>query len=82
MNPFKEAPVDLDKFYMNWKQIYPKSYDKTKVDPYTKARIILMNGAETEQIFFFRQKRDCEVVLVPSTSRRPSDFSSLNRWCV
>ena len=37
---------------------------------------------ETEQIFFFRQKRDCEVVLVPSTSCRPSDFSSLNRWCV
>ena len=60
MNPFKEVPVDLDKCFMNWKQIYPKAYDKTKVDPYTKARIILMNGAETEQIFFMHQfNRNC-----------------------
>lgn len=60
MNPFKEVPVDLESCFLNWKQIYPKSYDKCNVDPYTKARIILMNGAETEQIFFLHQfNRNC-----------------------
>ncbi len=45
---------------MNWKQIYPDSYNKTNVNPYTKTRIILMNGAETEQIFFLHQfNRNC-----------------------
>lgn len=60
MNPFLEVPIDLDKCYLNWKQIYPMSYDKNNVDPYTKTRIILMNGAETEQIFFMHQfNRNC-----------------------
>jgi len=60
LNPFNEQPMALDKMYMNWKEIYPKSYDKNNVDPYTKTRIILMNGAETEQIFFLHQfNRNC-----------------------
>ena len=60
MNPFKEVPVNINDLFMNWKQIYPKSYNKNNVDPYTKARIILMNGAETEQIFFMHQfNRNC-----------------------
>lgn len=61
LNPFNEVPKALDKMYMNWKEIYPKSYDKNNVDPYTKTRIILMNGAETEQIFFLHQfNRNCD----------------------
>ena len=61
MNPFKEVPVNIDDLFMNWKQIYPRSYNKNNVDPYTKARIILMNGAETEQIFFMHQfNRNCD----------------------
>lgn len=60
LNPFNEQPMALDKMYMNWKEIYPKAYDKNNVDPYTKTRIILMNGAETEQIFFLHQfNRNC-----------------------
>ena len=60
LNPFNEQPIDLEKSYMNWREIYPKSYDKNNVDPYTKTRIILMNGAETEQIFFMHQfSRNC-----------------------
>ncbi len=60
MNPFNEQPIDLEKTYMNWREIYPKSYDKNNVDPYTKTRIILMNGAETEQVFFMHQfSRNC-----------------------
>ncbi len=52
MNPFKEKPINLIDSFQNWKQLYPKPYNKDKVDPYTKARIILMNGTEFEANWF------------------------------
>ena len=39
----------------NYKQIYPKPYNKYEVDPYTKTRIILMNGTEFEANWFSHQ---------------------------
>ena len=36
----------------NFKQLYPKPYNKNTVDPYTKTRIILMNGTEFEANWF------------------------------
>ncbi len=60
LNPFEQDTINLNESYMDWKQLYPSSYDKYSVDPYTKTRIILMNGAETEQIFFLHQfNRNC-----------------------
>lgn len=60
MNPFEISPIDIDYAFMNWKEIYPCSYDKNDVNPYTKARIILMNGTEVEQAFFLHQfSRNC-----------------------
>ena len=44
MNPFKEKAISIEKSLQNWKDLYPKPYDKREVDPYTKTRIILMNG--------------------------------------
>ena len=55
MNPFKEKPIPLEKAFQNWKELYPKSYDKREVDPYTKTRIILMNGTEFEANWFSHQ---------------------------
>ncbi len=52
MNPFKEKPINLISSFQNWKQLYPKPYNKLEVDPYTKARIILMNGTEFEANWF------------------------------
>lgn len=52
MNPFKEKAAPLEKFIGNWQQLYPRSYDKTDIDPYTKTRIILMNGTEFEANWF------------------------------
>ncbi len=52
MNPFNEKPVSIVKTYQNWQQIYPKPYDKRETDPYTKTRIILMNGTEFEANWF------------------------------
>ena len=60
MNPFDfESPITGQKYY-DWKNIYPMPYDKVTTSPYTKARVILMNGCETEQIFFLHQfQRNC-----------------------
>ncbi len=52
MNPFKEKPINLTSSFRNWKQLYPKPYNKDKIDPYTKCRIILMNGTEFEANWF------------------------------
>ena len=55
MNPFKEKPCSIEKSLQNWQQLYPKSYNKREVDPYTKTRIILMNGTEFEANWFSHQ---------------------------
>ncbi len=60
MNPFLEESCLVEKFFDNWRAIYPKAYNKYEVDPYTRARIILMNGTEIESIFFSHQfARNC-----------------------
>ena len=51
-NPFNEKPENVETRYLNWSELYPKSYDKYDVDPYTKVRCILMNGAEFEAVNF------------------------------
>ena len=55
LNPFNEKPIKtVDEFY-NWKELAPKPYNKFDVDPYTKVRIILANGAEYESVWFGHQ---------------------------
>ncbi len=55
MNPFEEKPQLIEKAFQNWQEMYPKPYDKREVDPYTKTRIILMNGTEYEANWFSHQ---------------------------
>ncbi len=55
MNPFKEKPISIEGSLQNWKQQYPRPYNKHEVDPYTKTRIILMNGTEFEANWFSHQ---------------------------
>ena len=52
MNPFNEKPRAIARSIENWQQLYPKPYNKREVDPYTKTRIILMNGTEFEANWF------------------------------
>lgn len=60
MNPFKELPKDSRITYANWNALAVKPYDKNKTDPYTKTRIILMNGTEFESNMFLHQfNRHC-----------------------
>jgi len=55
MNPFLEKPINIEKSIENWAQLYPAPYNKREVDPYTKTRIILMNGTEFEANWFSHQ---------------------------
>jgi len=55
MNPFKEKAKKVEDYSMDWKRLYPKAYDKNAIDPYTKTRIILMNGTEFESNWFSHQ---------------------------
>lgn len=61
MNPFKEHPKRLDDCLMDWRAMAPAPYDKHTVDPYTRTRIILMNGTEFENVWFSHQfSRNCD----------------------
>ncbi len=55
MNPFLQRPMTVMGGFRNFKQLYPKPYNKHEVDPYTKTRIILMNGTEFEANWFSHQ---------------------------
>lgn len=59
-NPFKERGIPAEKQLRNWQELNVKPYDKNEVHPYTKARIILMNGVEVEGAIFSHQfARNC-----------------------
>lgn len=60
-NPFEEKPMPIDKTFMDWRMMNPKSYNKEETNPYTKTRIILMNGTEFEAQWFSRNfSRHCD----------------------
>lgn len=54
-NPFDEKPQKITSSFRDWKTLYGKAYDKWAVDPYTRVRIILMNGTEFEANAFKHQ---------------------------
>ena len=59
-NPFEEKPIKLENSFYDWKSLYPKPYNKKEVSPYTKLRVILMNGTEFEAVWFSHQNmRNC-----------------------
>ncbi len=51
-NPYQEKGMELDRQVQSWTELDVKPYDKTQVDPYTRCRVILMNGIETEAAIF------------------------------
>jgi len=54
-NPFKEQGVPIEKQIKSWSEINMKPFDKNKVNPYTRVRVILMNGIEVEAAIFSHQ---------------------------
>lgn len=60
-NPFYEKPIPVEKWFMDWNTMYPCPYNKETVNPYTKCRIVLMNGTEFEAQWFSRNfSRHCD----------------------
>ncbi len=55
MNPILQPTKELNSYYMDFKKLYPKAYNKSKTHPYTKTRVILMNGTEYESVWFMHQ---------------------------
>ncbi|MBX6387569.1 MAG: hypothetical protein IRZ08_00975 [Frankia sp.] len=54
-NPLREKGVSLDDQVRNWSELNVRPYDRNDVDPYTRCRVILMNGIETEAVMFSHQ---------------------------
>ncbi|MBS1415956.1 MAG: hypothetical protein HPY94_02305 [Clostridia bacterium] len=52
INPFELKAKKTEDTFMSWNELAPRSYKKNSVDPYTKTRIILMNGTEYEAVWF------------------------------
>ncbi|MEG1983960.1 MAG: hypothetical protein RSA97_05160 [Oscillospiraceae bacterium] len=60
MNPFEHKAKAVEDCIVDWKTLASKPYNKNTVDPYTKLRIILVNGAEFESTWFLHQfSRHC-----------------------
>ncbi len=61
MNPFELTVKPAEENFMDLKKMYPKAYNKNTTSPYTKTRIILLNGAEFESTWFMHHfARNCD----------------------
>jgi hypothetical protein len=54
-NPLDEKGIPLEKQVRNWSELNVEPYKPLEVHPYTRTRIILMNGAEVEATLFLHQ---------------------------
>jgi len=55
VNPLEEKGMDLESQLRNWSELNVEPFDKEAVHPYTRARVIIMNGVEVESIMFSHQ---------------------------
>ncbi len=54
-NPFDHQGMKPEEMVRDWRSLNPIPYDKASTDPYTKTRVILMNGIEVEAALFLHQ---------------------------
>ena len=54
-NPLEHKGIPLDRQIRNWSELNVAPYDALNVDPYTRCRVIAMNGIEVETILFSHQ---------------------------
>jgi hypothetical protein len=55
MNPLEQPGIPIDDQAKSWSELAAPPYDKLDVDPYTRSRVILMNGIEVESVIFSHQ---------------------------
>lgn len=51
-NPLEERGIPLDRQLRNWRELNVTPIDPDHTDPYTRCRIITMNGIEVEAVMF------------------------------
>jgi hypothetical protein len=54
-NPLEQQGIPLDKQLRNWSELNIEPYDKNTIHPYSRSRVIVMNGIEVESIIFSHQ---------------------------
>jgi hypothetical protein len=54
-NPLEQKGIPVDDQLRSWSELNVVPYDKDDVDPYTRTRVIVMNGIEVESILFSHQ---------------------------
>ncbi|MER6143664.1 hypothetical protein ABT174_27070 [Streptomyces sparsogenes] len=54
-NPLEQRGIPLDRQLRNWRELDVAPIDPDRCDPYTRCRIITMNGIETEAALFSHQ---------------------------
>ncbi|MBA6436063.1 hypothetical protein [Streptomyces sp. GMR22] len=60
-NPLEQRGIPLDRQRRTWRELDVSPIDPDRCDPYTRCRIITMNGIEIEAILFSHQMaRHCE----------------------
>ena len=54
-NPLDQPGMPIEDQFRSWSDLVVEPYDKREVHPYTRTRVILMNGIEVESIIFSHQ---------------------------
>lgn len=54
-HPFDTHTIPLEQQFRSWPRQVQPPYDKATVDPYTRTRVILMNGIENDSWMFLHQ---------------------------
>jgi hypothetical protein len=54
-NPLEQKGIPIDQQLRTWSELNVQPYDKLQVDPYTRCRVIVMNGIEVEAAMFSHQ---------------------------
>ena len=55
MKPLEHKGIAVEDQFRSWSELNVTPYDKLDVHPYTRTRVILMNGIEVESIMFSHQ---------------------------
>src|SRR3954447_14271517 len=55
MNPLEHRGIPVEEQFRSWSELNVAPYDKNDVHPYTRTRVILMNGIEVESVMFSHQ---------------------------
>ena len=54
-NPLEQKGIPLDKQIRSWSELNVEPYDKRTIHPYSRSRVIVLNGIEVESIIFSHQ---------------------------